>query len=79
MPSYSCLTKTHIYITTVIVQAIQQPSIGYAYKYLLEHCGYKHLHVSLEPGNPCLNAGNRKLEVVGFTIVICGSKVVCTE
>ncbi len=47
--------------------------------YLLEHCGYKDPHVSLEPGNPSLNAGNRKLEVVGFTIVICGSEVVCTE
>lgn len=47
--------------------------------YLFQHCGYKDPHINLEPGNPQFNAGDRKLEVVRFAIVICGSEVVCAE
>lgn len=41
--------------------------------YLLEYCRYKEPHVSLEPADPFLNAGDRNLEIVGLTILICGS------
>ena len=47
--------------------------------YLFEHCGYKEPHVRLKPADAGLNPGDCKLEVVGLTIVICGSQIICTE